>query len=39
VFKVDMTPLLRFREPLVLVVPAGHPLAQGAGTTLSGPVV
>ncbi len=34
VFKVDMTLLLRFREPLVLVVPAGHPLARGAGTTL-----
>jgi LysR family transcriptional regulator, low CO2-responsive transcriptional regulator len=29
----ELTPLLRFREPLVLIVPAGHPLA-GRGTVL-----
>jgi len=30
----DITTLLRFREPLVLVAPVGHPLTHRAGATL-----
>lgn len=33
-FNADLTPLLHFREPLVLVVPAGHQLAGRGPVTL-----
>jgi DNA-binding transcriptional LysR family regulator len=33
-FSPDLTPLLHFREPLVLVVPAGHSLARREPVTL-----
>lgn len=33
-FNADLTPLLRLREPLVLVVPTGHPLAGRAPVTM-----
>ncbi len=35
VFSADLLPLLRFREPLVLVAPARHPLARRASVTLA----
>jgi DNA-binding transcriptional LysR family regulator len=35
VLNPDLTPLLHFREPLVLVVPAGHALARGRPVALS----
>nr|MBA3533065.1 LysR family transcriptional regulator [Ardenticatenales bacterium] len=28
IFGIDLVPLLRFQEPLILVVPSGHPLSQ-----------
>jgi DNA-binding transcriptional LysR family regulator len=34
-FSSEIVPLLRFREPLILVAPAGHALTQSARVTLN----